>query len=632
MDSCADPRSDHTNESPTRKSGSGSWHPGPIRQAGGVTTFRVRAPELAARGGWLNTDRPLSLAELRGKIVLLDFWTFACVNCLHVLDELRPLEQKYRDVLVVVGVHSPKFQHEGDHAAVTAAVQRYEVRHPVLDDPDLHLWQQYAIKAWPTLVVVDPEGYVVAQAAGEGQVSALDRIIGELVATHTAKGTLHRGDGPYVAPPPADTDLRFPAKAIALTDSLLVADAGHHQLVELDLSGERVLRRIGSGERGRADGTAAAASFAEPNGLALLPPGAADFDVVVADTVNHLLRGVRLADGAVVTAADLAAAAPGLHTITGEVPAVLSPWDVAWWPAISRVVVAAAGVHLLLSWDPVTGAVEILAGTTVEGLRDGPALDGWLAQPSGLAVDGERIWFADAETSALRYLTADGQLHTAIGEGLFDFGHVDGPAGRARLQHPLGVTLLADGSLAILDAYNGAVRRYDPATDEVSTLATGLAEPSGAVVVDGQLVVVESAAHRLVRPVAPGRLVAGEALRTHRPASDLAGGPVTLDVVFTPPPGRKLDDRYGPATRLSVSASPPELLESGAGDGTELRRELRIARAVADGVLHITAQAAACDDDPAVEFPACYLARQDWGVPVRIRAGAPAELQLMLLG
>ncbi len=132
-----------------------------------TSTFRVRAPELTGRGGWLNTSEPLSLTRLRGKVVLLDFWTFCCANCLHVLDELRPLEEKYRDVLVVVGVHSPKFAHETEHEAVAAAVDRYEVHHPVLDDPDLDLWRQYAVRAWPTLVVIDPEGYVVAQAAGE---------------------------------------------------------------------------------------------------------------------------------------------------------------------------------------------------------------------------------------------------------------------------------------------------------------------------------------------------------------------------------------------------------------------------------------------------------------------------------
>src|SRR5512141_59164 len=121
------------------------------------THLRVRASELVGRN-WLNTGgKSLDLESLRGKIVLLDFWTFCCVNCLHVLDELRPLEEKYADVLVVIGVHSPKFVHEADHAAVTAAVERYEVHHPVLDDPAMTTWGQYAIRAWPTLCVVDPE-------------------------------------------------------------------------------------------------------------------------------------------------------------------------------------------------------------------------------------------------------------------------------------------------------------------------------------------------------------------------------------------------------------------------------------------------------------------------------------------
>jgi hypothetical protein len=279
--------------------------------------------------------------------------------------------------------------------------------------------------------------------------------------------------------------------------------------------------------------------------------------------------------------------------------------------------------------------VSILAGTTVEGLRDGAALDGWLAQPSGLAVDGDRLWFADSETSALRYLTADGRLHTAIGEGLFDFGHVDGPADRARLQHPLGVLVLADSSIAIADTYNSAVRRYSPDTGQVETLATELAEPSGLIEVDGELVVVESAAHRLVRPVTAGQLrqVLGEPQRTERPVTLVRPGRLLLSTPFVPPPGRKLDERYGPSSQLTVSASPPTLLAAGAGSGVELERTLEIAGAPgAEGVLHVTAQAASCDDDPAVEHPACHLARQDWGVPIRIAEDGDGELALMLLG
>ncbi len=586
----------------------------------------MRAPELVA-GDWFNTAQPLTLAGLRGRFVLLDFWTSCCGNCLHVLDELRPLEAEFADVLTVIGVHSPKFPHEAEPGTVRAAVERYEVHHPVLNDPALALWRQYAVRAWPTLVLIDPEGYVVAQAAGEGQASALAATVRAFVPEYDARGALRRGDGPYEPPAAQPSTLRFPAKAIVLpaartgraADTLLIADAGHHQIVETELDGETELRRFGSGTRGD--------PFAEPNGLALLPAGLAPYDVAVADTANHVLRGIRLADGAITTL-DLPAGLAAARTVTGPVPAVLSPWDVAWWPAISRLVVAAAGVHLLLAVDPGDGSVAVLAGTTVEGLRDGAAVDAWLAQPSGLAVDGNRLWFVDAESSALRRLTAAGSVGTAVGEGLFDFGHADGPAAQARMQHPLGVTLLPDGALAVLDTYNGAVRRYDPATDEVTTLARGLAEPSGALLVGSDLVVVESAAHRLVRPVPAAELVRGPAHHSERPVSVLRAGTVTLDVMFSPAPGRKLDDRYGPSHSLSVTASPPELLRAGAGESTELRRTLELGPG--RGVLHVTAQAASCDESG--EHAACYLARQDWGVPVEVRDGGDAEISLVLLG
>jgi thiol-disulfide isomerase/thioredoxin len=588
---------------------------------------RVRAPELRGRG-WLNTGgRRLTLAELRGKVVLLDFWTFCCVNCLHVLDELRPVEQRYGDALVVIGVHSPKFEHERDPAALAAAVERYGVHHPVLDDADLAMWQQYAAKAWPTLSVIDPEGYVVASMAGEGHAEGLARLLDELIATHEAKGTLHRGDGPYVPPAAPDTLLRFPGKAIELPNgNLLVSDSARHSIVELAPDGETPVRRIGTGERGHADGPAGAASFSEPQGLCLLPAGTADYDVVVADTVNHLLRGVRLDTGEVTT---VAGTGRPWRSAEDDGESLSSPWDVAWFEG--RVIVAMAGIHQLWWFDPATGATGVYAGTTVESLRDGALPDVWMAQPSGLSAAGDRLWIADAESSALRWVEA-GELHTAVGQGLFDFGHVDGPARDALLQHPLGVGALPDGSVLIADTYNGAVRRFDPATGEVSTVDSGLAEPSDVLVTrEGAVVVVESAAHRLVR-LAPGvvKTVTGERRRTERPASPLAPGEVTLEVVFTPAPGQKLDTTYGPSTRLVVSASPPELLLEGEGTTTELSRRLVISPAVPKGILQVVAQAATCDED--VEHAACHLTRQDWGVPVVVEAGAPRRLPLILRG
>lgn len=668
---------------------------------------RVRASELTGRG-WLNTGgRDVTLADLRGKIVILDFWTFCCINCLHVLDELRALEEQHRDVLVIVGVHSPKFVHEADPVALAAAVERYEVHHPVLDDPDLTTWSAYTARAWPTLVVIDPEGYVVAQMAGEGHQHNVEVLVRDLVAEHEAKGTLHRGSGPYVPPEPTSGTLRFPAKAVTLPGgNLLVADAGHHGLAELAPDGETLVRRIGSGERGLVDGGPGEARFSEPNGLCLVPDelrGRLGYDVLVADTVNHALRGVRLADGHVTTVAGtgeqyMVGAADNVLDVPGpEVPALpadapdgafasvlgvttdavpgaagtpldaslpeprryklSSPWDVTWYGPLGAFVVAMAGNHTLWAFDDEQGSIEHVAGTMNEGLLDGPLPDAWFAQPSGLAVgpDG-RLWLADAETSALRWVQpGDGAtpptVHSAIGAGLFDFGHRDGAADQALLQHPLGVAVLPDGSVAVADTYNGAIRRYVPpaadapdgAVGEVTTLATGLAEPSGIVVLapEGEggglsLLVVESAAHRLTRVALPAAL-AGEILdsgahRTQRPVTELAPGEVRLDVVFTPAAGQKYDDRYGPSTRLKVASTPPELLLDGAGDDIPLERVLRLNPDVTEGVLHVTAHAASCDADPAVEYPACHLNAQDWGVPVRLVDGGPATLTLPLHG
>jgi thiol-disulfide isomerase/thioredoxin len=581
---------------------------------------RVRAPELRARK-WLNTGgRDLTLADLRGKIVLLDFWTFACINCLHVLDELRPLEEKYRDVLVVIGVHSPKFEHERDPDALAAAVERYGVHHPVLDDADMAMWRQYAAKAWPTLAVVDPAGYLVASMAGEGHAEGLSRLIDALVAEHQAKGTLHRGDGPYVAPEQPDTLLRFPGKAIELRGGhLLVSDSAHHSLVELD--GETPVRRIGG--------------FTQPQGLCLLPEhvaAAAGYDVVVADTVNHQLKGVRLSDGEVTTVAG--SGRPWRSTVDDHAHDALaadlsSPWDLAWYD--DRVVCAMAGIHQLWWFDPIKRTVGVYAGTTVESLRDGPIPDVWMAQPSGLSVGGDRLWIADSESSAVRWIE-NGELHTAVGQGLFDFGHVDGPAKEALLQHPLGVGALPDGSVLIADTYNGAIRRYDPVSDTVSTVDSGLAEPSDVLVTAaGDVIVVESGAHRLTR-LAPGavRTVAGKRHRTERPPSTVAPGEITLDIVFAPAPGQKLDESFGPSTRLEVSAAPPELLLEGAGVTTDLSRPLVVNPAVAKGILQVVAQAATCDVD--VESAACHLTRQDWGVPIVVDPDGPTRLPLILRG
>ena len=616
--------------------------------------YRVRGSELTGRN-WLNTGgRQLGLEELRGKIVLLDFWTFCCINCLHVLDELRPLEEKYSDVLVTVGVHSPKFEHEADPVALAAAVERYEITHPVLDDPELETWQAYTARAWPTLVVLDPEGYIVAHLSGEGHAAGLESLVAELVEEHDAKGTLHRGDGPYVPAEPTSGNLRFPGKAVALPGgTFLVADTGHHRLVELEADLATVRRVIGEGTRGWADGGAETARFNEPQGLTVLPAAVAEqvgYDVVVADTVNHRLRAVSLATGAVATVAG-----NGIQRLldAGNQPstdplrtALSSPWDVLWSTALETVVVAMAGTHQIFGFDPLAGSVRILAGTGLEGLLDGPADQAWFAQSSGLAQDAAgTIWVADSETSALRRLSVDADqgltVGTAVGSGLFDFGFRDGAAAEARLQHPLGVAVLPDGSVAVADTYNGAVRRYDPVAGTVSTLARGLAEPSGVLVdttgSEPLLIVVEANRHELVRLPIPkdAQSVDEGARQTQRPKTAVQAGELEVTVRFAAPKGQKLDDRWGDPTQLKISASPESLLVAGGGTATGLRRGLVLSDTVTEGVLHITARAAACDGEPGGEIPdhaACHMYQQDWGIPVTVSASGETELVLDLRG
>jgi len=614
------------------------------------TLPRVRAPQLRGRA-WLNTGgHDLSLQQLRGCHILLHFWTFCCVNCLHVIDELRPLEQAWGDELVVIGVHSPKFVHEADPDALAAAVVRYEVGHPVLDDPDLTTWDAYTARAWPTLVLVDPDGYVVAQYAGEGHVHAIDALIRSLKPNYTlVRGALALG--PVASAVPTGM-LEFPSKVISLpSGGLLVADAGHHRLVELaSPNATTPLRVIGSGVRGRTDGAPGVAAFAEPNGLCLLPTEVAavvGYEVVVADTANHLLRGVRLVDGAVATVAGTGEPwmpAPGAVVPIDEqdVSRLSTPWDVVWWRG--AVWIAMAGIHQLWTFDPVTGDLAAVGGTRNEGLVDDALAEAWFAQPSGLAVspDGSRLFVADSETSAVRVVTArpgDGALivNTVVGQGLFDFGLRDGPGSTALLQHPLGVTALPDGTVAVYDTYNGAVRILSPVTDgdwDVSTLMTGLAEPSGGLVRGKELLVVESTAPRLTAIAwstnSPALVAEPSVHVLARTPTDIAAGTVYLRVVFTPPPGQKLDTSFGPATQLQVSSTPPALLTEGTGTGIDLVRTLVVDASIGSGVLHVSARAASCDVD--ADHPVCRLHQQDWGVPVRIVAGAPADVVLVLAG
>lgn len=621
---------------------------------------RVRASDLRGRG-WLNTGGvDLTLEDLRGKIVVLDFWTFCCVNCLHVIEELRPLEARWSDEVVIVGVHSPKFEFEKDPAALAANVERYEVEHPVIDDPDLHTWSEYAVRAWPTLVVIDTHGRIAGSMSGEGHADNLDALITRLVAEAEADGSLRRGPAPTVIAERTPQPLRFPSKIAQLDDGrVIVSDTGQHRLVVFGSDGTHTDEVIGAGVRGEADGEGPDATFAEPNGIAVLPEDVAEavgYDLVVADTANNRLRGVALGHdrflrGRTATVVSTVAGTGAQWMQGGPLPggqgdpltfSLSTPWDLTWSVALDAVVITMAGIHQMWTFDPRTGGLAVLAGTTNEGLVDGALVRSWWAQPSGVdqLPDGRTV-VADSETSAVRVLDPEALVvDTLVGTGLFDFGHVDGALEAARLQHPLGVTALADGRIAISDTYNGAIRLLDPEAGTVVTVATDLAEPSDALVmspIDGidQLLVVESGAHKLTWvPIARAaeQLIDEGAQQSERPVTEIAAGSLDVRVLFTPPPGHKLDNSLGPSTQVSVSTTPAAMLVSGGGTGTDLERTIEFDPAYTEGILHVSARAASCDDDPAVEFPACHMHQQDWGVPIRIAPGGAAHLDLALLG
>jgi thiol-disulfide isomerase/thioredoxin len=469
----------------------------------------VRAPDFDQPGlAWFNVSAPLTLADLRGKLVILDFWTFCCINCMQILPSLRRVEETFPDEVAVIGVHSPKFAAERAAANVAAAIARYGILHPVVHDPDFRLWHAYAVRAWPTLIFVSPDGRVIGQHSGEPDPGRLLDAVRTTLAQWRAEGML-RPRALAFAPAAAPSGrLRFPGKikpAPGAERRWALADAGHHQIVLLDDGGGEIAR-YGSGDAGLVDGASATARFNGPQGLI-----ADERAIFVADTGNHALRRVDRETGMVTTLAGtggrglaLAEPAPGPAT------ALASPWDLEL--ADGLLYFANAGTHQLGSFDRAAGTVGRLAGSGIEAIVDGPEAEAALAQPSGLALtpDRRRLYFVDSETSALRVLHLDGakRVETLIGTGLFDFGHVNGALGEARLQHPLGVAWWA-GRIAIADSYNGAIRGVDVTAGSISDVDDGflcadpiclpLAEPAG-LVADGanRLLVADTNNHRVV--------------------------------------------------------------------------------------------------------------------------------------
>jgi thiol-disulfide isomerase/thioredoxin len=513
-----------------------------------------RAPDLDRVGTWLGTDRPLLLrGALKGRVVLLDFWTSGCVNCLHALPVYRALEERFRgQPFQVVGIHSGKFDAEKEVAAVAEAMARDGIDHPVGTDSDLVVWEQYAIHGWPTSVLVDARGYAVAWFRGEPELAALTAWVQAALDDGRARGVLASGPAEFRRPAIVDTGpLAFPGKVLALSGGgLAVADSGHHRLLLLDGSG-RLVRTIGSGLEGFSDGAADIASFRSPQGLAERS-GA----LYVADAGNHAVRRVDLGTGRVETLAGTGRKAEGAIQPAGDARTVAlrSPWDLTFLG--DTLWIAMAGSHQLWRLDVRSGALSAGAGSGREGLDDGSLAEATFAQPSGLATDGHVLYVADSEGSAIRRVDpAAGTVTTLAGEGLFEFGLRDGPLARARFQHPQGLAFV-EGVLWVSDTFNGAVRRVSLADGQVSTVARGLAQPGGLTFAGGRLVVADTDHHRLVT-VTPGTG---------------ALGPVSLGGV-APPSVRGVEHPV-----LASRALPVQHLEDAtvASGRVELRLEVRL--------------------------------------------------------
>ena len=418
------------------------------------------APEIAQPGlQWFNVEKPIPIASLRGRIVILDFWTEGCINCIHIIPILRGIEQKFPEQVAVIGVHSPKFAEEKNASSVEDAIKRYEIHHPIVHDPSLSLWKEYGVQAWPTLVIIGPDGAVLGQLAGEPDPVKFPQVITSLVDAAGKNGDLKPARLALKIEEEPKGRFLFPGKLKAVPGAKpqwVLADSGHNQIVLLDDNGAD-LKRFGSGAQGFKDGDATTATFDHPQGLI-----AADDAIFVADTGNHAVRRIDLASGAVTTLAGdgkrgltLGDAAPAKTT------SLASPWDLE--KKGDKVYFANAGTHQIGVLDLGKQTVARLAGSGAENLVAGSAARAAFAQPSGLALskDGKTLFVADAESSAIRAIDLDGDAtRTLVGAGLFDFGKNDGSFASARLQHPLGVAV--DGDLLLVaDTYNSRVRTLD---------------------------------------------------------------------------------------------------------------------------------------------------------------------------
>jgi len=624
---------------------------------------RIRAPELTGDRGWLNTDKPLSLAALKGKVVLLDFWTYGCINCMHIIPDLKRLEKKYPNELVVIGVHSAKFENEKDTENIRRIILRYEIEHPIVNDADFNIWRAYAVDAWPTRYLIDPAGYVIGRLSGEGGYDVLDKTIADTITQFRKRGELNEAPLKLALEKAkvGDLPLAFPGKVLAdaKNDRLFIADSDHNRIVITRLDGTLV-DTIGNGVRGMSGGTFDVANFFRPQGLAL------DGDkLYVADTENHLIRQIDLKTRTVET---IAGTGVQSHDYGETGPAMKialnSPWDLQ---LVGRTLyIAMAGPHQIWQLDLDKKEVSTYAGSGREARIDGARDEAAFAQPSALASDGKALFVSDAEANIIRAIDlAAGDVRTLVGGDLFDFGDRDGHGNEVRLQHPLGLTQWND-KLLIADTYNHKIKLLDPAARTVKSFAgTGrpgqaegatpsFYEPGGLTIAGDKLYIADTNNHAIrvldlktketrtlaVKGLQPPQLnqtapaensVNQEEIKL--PAQKIRAGDGTINLNLQLPLGYHLNPSA--PHRYSVSVADNSTIIS--IDAKNATRTLRNVQLPVQVPIHSTGQGTAqlnasftfvyCRED---NTGVCRIKTLRWQVPIEVTDDATAPTQVNL--
>ncbi len=611
----------------------------------------VPAPEFPGGHTWFNVEQPLTLAGLRGKVVVLDFWTLGCINCQHIIPDLKKLEEEFGNALVVIGVHSGKYDREHDDQSVREAIVRNGLVHPVVNDPEFDIWSSYGVRAWPTIYVIDPAGNVAGWRSGEGVYAAIQPTVKQLVKDFEDQIDLTPVAINLESKGARSSVLSFPSAVLADEPGgrLFIADSGRNRIVVSTLDGA-LQAVIGSGDAGFEDGTFSEAMFRDPQGLALSPDGNT---LYVADTRNHSLRAVDLVANEVSTIAGTgqqAAKFPQSNAPATDT-SLSSPWGLVVHEG--TLYIAMAGTHQIWAMDLAGDTISIFAGSGREGIADGPRLRATLAQPSGLTTDGSNLFWVDPESSSVRMLpfAPDGAVHTIVGTGLFDFGDVDGLPPAARLQHAQGI-VYRDGLLYVADTYNHKIRTVDPSSGEVRTLAgspeSGLSDGAagdarlnepGGISIAGAALYIADTNNNVVRSLdlsstavttlgfsnlrVAVQNVKGRTLKVSLPAQTVAIDGTTLRILLAAPEGYHLNNLAPSRLTFTSSNAPVLTLEedsvSFSTDKPSTEISVPVQLGEGNAIINVNGEIYYCLTG---EEAICLIDNLDLALPVTVAAGA----------